>query len=65
MRSLPHPGARRRDLSPLVAEARRQRDRAALEAIWRRIATPSTCALCRDGRPGPRCAACILRGTRP
>jgi hypothetical protein len=46
------------------AEARRQRDREALEVAWRAL-IGSGCKLCRDGRPGPRCAACILRGTRP
>ena len=47
-----------------LRELRRQRDRAALEAIWRRIAATPSCALCADGRDGPRCAACVLRGMR-
>lgn len=46
-------------------EARRQRDRAALEAIWRRIAATPSCSLCAHGKPGPRCAACVLRELRP
>ena len=47
-----------------LRELRRIRDRAALEAIWRRIAATPSCALCAHGRSGPRCAACVLRGMR-
>lgn len=48
-----------------LRELRRQRDRAALEAVWRRISAPRTCALCAHGRAGPRCAACVLQGLTP
>ncbi len=48
-----------------IRELRRQRDRAALEAIWRQIAATPSCALCAHGRTGPRCAACVLRGILP
>jgi hypothetical protein len=41
---------------------RRVRDLALLETLWDRL-TAGKCALCRDGKPGPRCAACLLRGT--
>ena len=26
------------------------------------VSLMSRCGLCRDGKPGPRCVACILRG---
>ena len=48
-----------------LRELRRQRDRAALEAVWRRISAPRTCALCAHGKTGPRCAACVLQGLTP
>ena len=48
-----------------IREMRRQRDRAALEAIWTRISAPRTCSLCSNGKTGPRCSACVLRGLRP
>lgn len=47
-----------------LRELRRIRDRAALEAIWARISATPSCGLCRDGRSGPRCAACVLRELR-
>ena len=43
---------------------RRVRNLARLETLWNRLTTDK-CALCRDGHPGPRCAACVLRGMRP
>ena len=48
-----------------LRELRRIRDRAALEAIWIRIAATPSCSLCAHGKPGPRCAACVLRELRP
>lgn len=44
-------------------ERRRQRDREALEAIWRRMGAMTPCGLCTDGMSGPRCTTCVMRGT--
>lgn len=64
MQSLINPQTPRRQNPEFLradAELPRQRDRERLKAIWRRLVIAKG-GLCRDGKPGPRCVACILRG---
>lgn len=64
MPTLPNRQAARRrnpELLKAAAELRRQRDRDRLEQLWARLSIDK-CGLCREGKPGPRCAACLLRG---